>query len=129
MGRYTKKIKMKKGTYTIGREGEERALQYLESHGMKIVERNFRNRQGEIDIIGYDRGCLVFVEVKYRTNEKTGAPESAVTWQKQRKICRLADYYRYLHHYGEDKPFRYDVVALDKKRITWYQNAFEHISR
>ena len=120
---------MKKETYTIGKEGEKRAQQYLEEQGMKILETNFRNRQGEIDIIGYDKEYLVFVEVKYRTNEKAGAPESAVTWQKQRKICRLADYYRYLHHYGDDCPFRYDVVAVYEGRITWYRNAFEHINR
>ena len=120
---------MKRETYTIGKEGEEKALRYLKSHGMKIMETNFRNRQGEIDIIGYYKGYLVFVEVKYRRNEKAGTPESAVTRQKQKKICRLADYYRYLHHYGDDIPFRYDVIAITENKVTWYENAFEHISR
>lgn len=120
---------MKKETYTIGKEGENKALHYLKQCGIRIMEINFRNRQGEIDIIGYDRSCLVFVEVKYRKNERTGTPESAVTLQKQKKICRAADYYRYLHHYGEEVPVRYDVVAICGDQITWYQNAFEHIRR
>lgn len=111
---------------TLGREGEEKAVCYLERQGMRVCGRNFFSRQGEIDIIGYHRGFLVFVEVKYRRNEKTGTPESAVTMQKQKKICRAADYYRYLHHYGEDRPFRYDVVAIDGAEIRWHQNAFEH---
>lgn len=120
---------MKKETYTIGKEGEKIAQQYLEQCGMKIIEKNFRSRQGEIDLIGYDRDCLVFAEVKYRTSEKMGKPESAVTLQKRKRICRAADYYRYLHHYGEDTYFRYDVVAICGEKITWYQNAFEHIGR
>ncbi len=120
---------MKQGTYKTGKEGEERAIQYLKAHGMKILTTNFRNRQGEIDVVGFDKGYLVFVEVKYRRSERAGTPESAVTVQKQKKICRLADYYRYLYHYGENYPLRYDVVAVTDNRIVWYQNAFEHISR
>ncbi len=111
---------------SLGRRGEEEAARYLAGQGMKILERNFVSRQGEIDIIGYHRDCLVFVEVKYRRSERTGTPESAVTLQKTRKICRAADYYRYLHHYGEDEAFRYDVVAISREEIRWYQNAFEH---
>lgn len=120
---------MQKKTYELGQEGEKTALRYLEAQGMRIIETNFRNRQGEIDIIGYDKDCLVFVEVKYRRSRRAGTPESAVTMQKQKKICRLADYYRYLHHYGDHLPFRYDVVAIEQNRISWYQNAFEHIDR
>ncbi len=111
---------------SLGRRGEEEAARYLTEAGMKILERNFVSRQGEIDIIGYHRGCLVFVEVKYRRSERTGTPESAVTLQKMRKICRAADYYRYLHHYGEDGAIRYDVVAISGGEIRWYQDAFEH---
>lgn len=120
---------MKSETYTTGKEGERKALQYLQQRGIKIAETNFRSRQGEIDIIGYDKSCLIFVEVKYRKNERAGTPESAVTLQKQRKICRVADYYRYLHRYGEEMAVRYDVVAICGDKISWYQDAFEHIRR
>ncbi len=111
---------------SLGRRGEERAALYLERQGMRIAARNFTCRQGEIDVIGFHKGCLVFVEVKYRRDERRGTPESAVTLQKMEKICRTADYYRYLHHYGEERPVRYDVVAVSGEEIRWYENAFEH---
>ena len=59
---------------TVGKEYEERACRYLEDRGFRTAERNFRCRQGEIDIIGYHEGYLVFVEVKYRATgwEMTG---------------------------------------------------------
>ncbi len=111
----------------VGAEREEQAARYLTDMGMRICGRNFTSRWGEIDIIGYHKGYLVFVEVKYRRSDKSGTPESAVTLQKQKKICRTADYYRYLRHYGNEKPFRYDVIAVTEKEIRWYENAFEHI--
>ena len=114
---------------SLGREGEARAALYLEKQGMRIWERNFACRQGEIDVIGFHKGCLVFVLLKYRRDEKRGTPESAVTLQKMEKICRSADYFRYLHHYGEERPFRYDVVAVSGDEIRWYENAFEHRER
>lgn len=110
-----------------GGEAEERAALYLTEKGMRIVERNFRNRQGEIDIIGYYGGYLVFVEVKYRRNHTKGSPEAAVGAAKQRQICKVADYYRYLHHMGPFTPVRYDVLAIDGEEIHWYENAFTHI--
>ena len=101
----------------------------LESEGMKISEKNFRCRQGEIDVIGFHEGYLVFVEVKYRA-ENAGHAAEAVTEAKQRKICRTADYYRYRHGIGEDRAMRYDVVAMqgteNDLRIDWYKNAFFH---
>jgi len=110
-----------------GAKRETLAAEYLAARGMNIKERNFRSRQGEIDIIGYHYGYLVFVEVKYRrTNESGSAPE-AVDFRKQRRICRTADYYRYLHRLGDDCPVRYDVVAIQGREINWIQNAFLHI--
>ncbi len=111
----------------LGKERERQAAHYLQTRGVRICTTNFAGRQGEIDIIGYHGDCLVFVEVKYRRDAKRGTPESAVTMQKQRRICRTADYYRYLHHYGDERPFRYDVVAISGESIRWYENAFEHV--
>lgn len=116
----------------LGKRYEEKACRYLESKGMKMVEKNFRCRQGEIDLIGLHEGYLVFVEVKYRA-ENAGHAAEAVTEAKQRKICRTADYYRYRHRIGEDRAMRYDVVAMqgteNNLRIVWYKNAFFHRSR
>ena len=105
---------------------EERAAQYLEEQGMQILERNYRCRQGEIDLIGRERGYLVFVEVKYRSGRSAGVPEAAIDWRKARKICRTADYYRSMHGVRDCVPQRYDVVALEGEEIRWYRNAFSH---
>ena len=111
----------------IGADKEQIAASYLEERGMKIVERNFRNRQGEIDLIGYHDGYLVFVEVKFRSNANKGYALAAVDYRKQRQICKVADYYRYQHKLGNHTMIRYDVVALQGEDVFWIPNAFPHI--
>lgn len=110
-----------------GADWEEKAAQYLQSRGMRIAERNYRNRQGEIDIIGYHEGYLVFVEVKHRSSADKGYAAEAVGARKQRQICRVADYYRCTHKIGADTAVRYDVVAVQGDEMEWLQNAFSHI--
>lgn len=110
-----------------GSDRERQAAEYLESRGMRIMERNFRSRQGEIDLIGYHENCLVFVEVKYRADYSIGSALDAVDLRKQRQICKTADYYRYLHGLGSSAMVRYDVVAIQGEEIRWVQNAFPHI--
>ena len=111
----------------VGSRTEELAAAFLERHNMVILERNFRSRQGEIDLIGLHNGYLVFIEVKSRFSLKKGSPEDAVNHGKQRTICRVADYYRYLHKIPVSMPVRYDVVAIFKEEYRWYKNAFPHI--
>ncbi len=110
-----------------GDAAELRAAQYLSEKGVHIVEKNFRNRHGEIDLIGYHEGYLVFFEVKYRSSSRNGCPESAVNYYKQRQICQVAAFYRYIHKVAYSMPVRYDVVAIEGQEIRWYKNAFEHI--
>jgi len=110
-----------------GADKEQLAVDYLTKQGMRIVERNFRGKQGEIDIIGYHNQYLVFVEVKYRSSEVKGSALAAVDARKQRQICKVADYYRYLHRLGENTMVRYDVIAIQGECIQWIQNAFWHI--
>lgn len=106
---------------------EQVAIEYLQSQGMAILEHNYRNRKGEIDIIGRDGEYIVFIEVKYRRDTSKGDPVEAVDYGKQRTICKVADYYRMMHHMGDFSPVRYDVIAICGEDIMWYQNAFEHI--
>lgn len=115
-------------TRETGAQKEEQVCAYLLSEGIKIKERNFRCRQGEIDIIGYDGSCLVFFEVKYRKNGRAGSAAEAVGRAKQRRICRVADYYRMVHHMKEDAPVRFDVVAIDAGRLQWIKNAFYYVT-
>lgn len=111
-----------------GAAHEKQAADYLTAEGMKILAANFRSRQGEIDLIGEHEGYLVFVEVKYRSSSRTGYALEAVDRRKQLRICRVADYYRYLHGVGEDRAVRYDVVGIQGGEIRWIRNAFPHIS-
>lgn len=115
-------------TREIGSAKEAVAAKYLTARGLRVTEQNFRCRQGEIDIVGYHEGYLVFVEVKYRGSGSRGTALEAVNGRKQRRICRTADYYRYLHHLGDNTPVRYDVLAIQGEDIRWIQNAFPHIA-
>lgn len=111
----------------VGTDKEQLAADYLEAQGMKILERNFRSRQGEIDMIGRHEGYFVFVEVKYRSGGSHGSAMEAVDHRKQRQICKVADHYRYLHKLPMNTMIRYDVVAIQGGSIQWIQNAFSHI--
>lgn len=108
----------------IGRRYEVYAASYLEKKGYRILERNFRCRQGEIDLIAQDGRYLVFVEVKYRRNKKYGEPAEAVDGKKQQKIRRTARYYLYHKGYSEQTPCRFDVVGISSEKISIIQNAF-----
>lgn len=110
-----------------GSEWEQKAADYLAHNGMCIRERNFRNRQGEIDIIGTHDGYLVFAEVKYRSSAFMGHAAEAVDFRKQKQICRVADYYRLRNGYSDSTPVRYDVLAIEGEQIRWIQNAFPHV--
>lgn len=111
---------------TTGKEYEEKAALFLKEHGFYLLEKNFRCRQGEVDIIGIHKNCLVFVEVKYRRNERRGMPEEAVGVSKQKKICYTSDYFRISHKQYQFMQVRYDVVAVSGEEIRWHQNAFPY---
>ena len=96
----------------IGVLGEKLAADYLKKRGYKIIQRNFRCREGEIDIIAQKGECLVFVEVRTKRNTTFGTPEESVTFFKREKLISLANVY--LQSY--DKPplsWRIDVVAVE----------------
>ncbi len=94
----------------LGRWGEDLAAAYLQQHGMVILERNFRGKRGEVDIIARDGGDLVFVEVKTRRSEAFGIPQEAVNWRKRQQIIHLAEIY--LQRHPSLLQPRFDVVAI-----------------
>ncbi len=108
----------------VGNLMEEKAADYLKSQGMKIIDRNYSTRYGEIDIIAMEENVLVFLEVKYRTNLKFGFPEEAVNRQKQRKIHQVAKWYLYEKNYAENIAIRFDVVSILGSQIKIIRNAF-----
>ena len=112
----------------FGEKSENLAVWYLKKNGYKILEQNYRNRMGEIDIIAKEKKTLVFVEVKSRRSIRYGSPKWAVTPKKQRKISMVALYYLKTTKQSDAKA-RFDVVAItsnrDEPRIEIVKNAFE----
>ena len=111
----------------LGAAGEDLAVSKLKKMGYKILERNFRCRLGEIDVIARDGDSLVFVEVRTRSMPSFGDPAESISWQKRRKITRLAGWYVSAKKW-ETFPVRFDVVAVDlagpSPRIDVLQGAF-----
>ena len=112
-----------------GRTGEDLAVCYLKNQGYTIVERNYRMRIGEIDIIARDGECLVFVEVKTRRSSRFGSPFDAVDFRKQQQVSRVALAFMTRHRCG-DVPVRFDVVGVHLEKqppgIELIKNAFEY---
>ena len=108
-----------------GRLGEEIALKYIISKGGTIVEKNYRTKMGEIDLIERMNGEIVFIEVKSRSNINYGYPCEAVNYKKKRKITNVAKYY-ILDNSLEDISVRFDVIEiyLTDKKINHIVNAF-----
>jgi putative endonuclease len=94
----------------LGVAGEKIAAQHLRRIGCRIVERNWRSRLGEVDIICEDGEALVFVEVKAARRLSALAPEGRVNQRKRRKLLTLAQHYMKLRH--TDRPVRFDVVSV-----------------
>lgn len=112
----------------LGMRGEDAATKYLENKGYVILDRNWKCKLGEIDIVAKFEDVLIFVEVKTRTNIELGLPEDAVGPKKRRKYESLAAMYLQEHEYV-DMAVRFDVVGLlvlkqDRAFIRHHVNAF-----
>lgn len=106
-----------------GLAGEDMAIRTLKRNGYKIVERNYRSRLGEIDVIAEDHGCLVFVEVKKRNSARFGEAVYAVNEKKKQHLINAALFYMKAHDcFG--KRARFDVVGIDSDRVKLIKNAF-----
>lgn len=95
----------------FGREGESVAIAFLKKKGYRVLEKNFRSKVGEIDIIAEQAGVIVFVEVKARSSHEFGHPLNALTPAKQKKIIQTAQSFLAQKRI-RDRPMRFDVVAL-----------------
>lgn len=105
--------------------GELIALKYLAKNGAEIVEKNYKIRSGEIDIIAKLNNELVFIEVKARSNIKYGYPAEAVNYKKINKISNVAKYYILINHLY-NIPIRFDVIEVyfNENKINHIVNAF-----
>ncbi|MDO8675401.1 MAG: YraN family protein [Candidatus Omnitrophota bacterium] len=110
---------------SLGRWGEERAAEFLKAKGYRILERNYKNKIGEIDVIASDGKILIFVEVKTRRSLAYGQPYDSVTRHKQMKIARVAFSYLKYRCGTVDVNARFDVISIVRDGSG--QTRIEHI--
>ncbi|WP_413854070.1 YraN family protein [Candidatus Ruminimicrobium bovinum] len=114
-------------TTDVGNNYEAVAAEFLKKLGYKIIEKNYRVKAGEIDIIASDKKTVVFVEVKFRKNSNYGNPYEFVTIQKQQKIIKAALLYIKQNKLKTD--FRFDVVSICDNKIEHIKNAFSALPK
>ncbi len=112
----------------LGKRGEDIAVNDLKKRRYRIIERNYRCRFGEVDIIALEKGTIVFVEVKTRSTHEYGTPEMSVTSRKQQQLAKVALSYLQ-HHNLLSRDARFDVVSVEMgaegNRVTIIRDAFE----
>ena len=114
----------------LGDKYEERAAQWLQGKGLRLLTRNFQCRTGEIDIIAMDGECLVFIEVRARNNPRYASAAASVDRRKQHRLTRTAQMYLKIHPANANLPCRFDVVTFeprpsaDRIDINWIRSAF-----
>lgn len=109
-----------------GRQAEDQAKSFLEARGLRCLERNFRTRTGEIDLVMDDHGTLVFVEVRYRRTRRFGGALESVDHKKRGRLLATAQWY--INAHGSRAPARFDVLAVEPdddggSRFTWVKDA------
>lgn len=114
---------LRQASQAIGAAAEQAALAYLAQRGLSLVERNFRCRGGEIDLVMRDNGTLVFVEVRRRASSRYGGAAASIDAGKRARLAIAAQ--TYLQRYRLPPACRFDVVAIDGESVSWIRNAIE----
>ena len=107
----------------VGKYGEDLATEYLKSNGYYILDRNFKCKIGEIDIVAKKDSAIIFIEVKTRSSDRFGMPREAVNYYKQRKIRNVANVYLKFKRLI-DHSCRFDVIEILDGEITHIENCF-----
>ncbi len=105
---------------SLGRDAEARALAFLEQQGLTLIEKNFRCRTGEIDLIMRDAQTLVFIEVRSRKDRRFGGAAASVGPVKQQRLWRSAAFY--LLRFRKPPACRFDLVAIEGDDMRWIKN-------
>jgi putative endonuclease len=117
-------------TQVLGARAEQIAAVYLQGRGLTILERNFRRRLGEIDLVARDGAVLVIAEVRTRSSQAFGGAAASVDGRKQRRIIRAAAQLLQQHREYAALPVRFDVLIVegpttDAPQVNWLRHAFE----
>lgn len=106
-----------------GKQAEDQAHDFLFKQGLGLVCRNYRCKQGELDLVMRDQQALVIVEVRYRKSDMYGSALESITTSKQARIIAATQHYLATHK--DDCPLRFDVIAISGNgEINWIKNAF-----
>lgn len=112
-----------------GQLAEAEACEFLQQQGLQLLERNYRCRQGEIDLIMTDGKYTIFVEVRYRSNTSFGSGAETVDRRKQQKLITTASYFLQNNRQLAQQPARFDVISMSQgtngSAIDWIQDAFQ----
>ncbi|HVN34676.1 MAG TPA: YraN family protein [Casimicrobiaceae bacterium] len=114
---------MRPARAVAGEKAEALAAEFLAARGMRVIERNFRRRCGEIDLVAQDGDTLVFVEVRLRTRSDFGGAAASITGRKRARMSAAAGLY--LARLRRAPPCRFDAVlldAIDSARIEWLKD-------
>ncbi len=117
---------------SIGQAAEDLACRYLQDQGLHLIERNYRCKRGEIDLVMRDASSVVFVEVRYRRNNRFGSGAESVNRYKQAKLIATALHYLQSNKAAAKSPARFDVISVTLQgevghttEIQWIKNAFD----
>ena len=108
-----------------GQAAENQACEYLQKKGLRLIERNYRCRQGEIDLVMSDADTIVFIEVRYRSNPAFGSAAESVDRRKQSKLIVTATHYLQQAPCHAQRPARFDVISMSGNSLEWIRDAFQ----
>lgn len=112
-----------------GTKVETLACKFLKAQGLKIIERNFTQKTGEIDIIAIEQTILVFIEVRFRQNQSFGQGYETVDYRKQQKIINTADLYLSSKKQFQHHACRFDIISAStyngELQFKWLKHAFD----
>jgi putative endonuclease len=114
-------LRLRTAKQITGQLGEDAALAYLQQHGLRLIERNFLCKGGELDLIMQDGEVLVFVEVRKRADRNHGGAAASITPAKQKRLITAAQHY--LQRYRMPPACRFDVIAIDGDETAWIRDA------
>lgn len=112
-----------------GAQAEQLAQRFLEQHGLQLIAKNFRCKQGEVDLIMQDQDTVVFVEVRHRVRKDFGSAADSITVSKQAKVIKAATLFMMQKNWYQHKTVRFDVVTLqgaliESPQLNWIKQAF-----
>ena len=110
-------------TRVIGALKEDLAISYLEENGFEIIERNFKCKIGEIDVIAKKDDVIRFIEIKYRKGNVAGGAHYAISNQKLIKISKIANFY-IITHPNSNSSYSIDAIIIENENIEYFENIF-----